>query len=146
MQFIFKYYRVRVCSLLFRGNVSSDMTSDSCKWGHATCVFSSKPKGQGIVCCVNFMRCPWGLWPTGLIAGHGNTTNHKQALRVHHSKSHQQYFLWKNPKFSPFLTCCFYSLERLLFLSRILSGTEKLPIFDQNQWQPLWKNPKFLTF
>ena len=33
--------------------------------GYATCVFSSKPKRQGIVGCVNFMRCPRGLWPTG---------------------------------------------------------------------------------
>ena len=120
----------------------SDMTSYSCKWCHATCVFSSKPKRQGIVGCVNFMRCPWGLWPSGLIAGHGHTTNQKQALRVHHSKSHQQYFLWKNPKFSPFLTCCFYSLERLLFLSRIFSDTfflSFLPMLKR------WKNCQFLT-
>ena len=75
------------------------------------------------------------------IAGHGHT-NHKQALRVHQSKSHQQYFLWKNPKFLSFLTCCFYSLERLLFLSRIFSDTfflSFLPMFKR------WKNCQFLT-
>ena len=75
------------------------------------------------------------------IAGHGHT-NHKQALRVHQSKSHQQYFLWKNPKFLSFLTCCFYSLERLLFLSRIFSDTfflSFLPMLKR------WKNCQFLT-
>ena len=75
------------------------------------------------------------------IAGHGHT-NHKQALRVHQSKSHQQYFLWKNPKFSSFSTCCFYSLERLLFLSRIFSDTfflSFLPMLKR------WKNCQFFT-
>ena len=76
-----------------------------------------------------------------LIAGHGHT-NHKQALCVQHSKSHKQFFFWKNPKFSPFLTCCFYSLERLLFLSRIFSDTfflSFLPMLKR------WKNCQFLT-
>ena len=47
-------------------NFSSDMTSYSCKWCHATWVFSSKPKRQEILRCVNVMRCPKGLWPLGL--------------------------------------------------------------------------------
>ena len=80
-----------------------------------------------------------------------------QILNKHYACTNKNHtngiFFGKIPK-----TCCFYSLERLLFLSRIFSDTfflsffayvkkmEKLPIFDQNQWQPLWKNPKFLTF
>ena len=60
--------------------------------------------------------------------------------------------LEKNSNFSTFLTCCFYSLERLFlsleYLETQLPGVfclkEKLPIFDQNHG--LWKNPDFSTF
>ena len=58
----------------------------------------------------------------------------------------------ENRKFSTSLICCFYSLERLFFLSRIFSNTfflayfaydkkmEKLPTFNQNLWKTLVMN------
>ena len=59
----YKYQRLPDIFSSFRGNLSSDMTSYSCNSAmHAMCVFSSKPKRQRTLRCVNFMRCPRGMW------------------------------------------------------------------------------------
>ena len=73
------------------------------------------------------------------IAGHEHT---KTSITRPPIKITPTVFSLENPQFSSFLTCCFYSLERLLFLSRIFSDTfflSFLPMLKR------WKNCQFLT-